>query len=199
EFDQVQFRISGLRGLQQINQCLWHFCGDWADSHTDISGDHVLVNAAKVVSTDGLSAAADSAVQVFASAAYKRNHVVGRAFTDSRPFRIFEGSNDVLHGNTYEVLATRYGGADAEAVGLELERYGLKLSDDVPAAVRDVMVRSDELSQRQKIQYGKMVAWMLVQAVLERESSRDGSPVEDGLRLAQRHMAAHAAEFPYLG
>ncbi|MEA2068779.1 MAG: acyl-CoA dehydrogenase family protein, partial [Verrucomicrobiota bacterium] len=159
----------------------------------------LLANASKVVSSDGLQAAADSAVQVFASAAYKRNHVVGRAFTDSRPFQIFEGSNDVLHENTYEVLASRYGGVNTEVVGTELERYGLKLSDDVPMAVRDTLVRDGGLSQRQKVQYGKIISWMLAQATLEREAAHEGGPVEDGLRLAQRHMAAHAAELPYLG
>jgi len=199
EYDQVQYRLSGLRGFQQVNQSLWHFTGYWSDLQTDVSGDHVLANASKVVSSEGLQAAADSAVQVFAAAAYKRNHVVGRAFTDARPFQIFEGSNDVLLENTYDVLASRYGGVNAEVVGAELERYGLKLSENIPVAVRDVLVRNDGLSQRQKVQYGKMVSWMLAQAVLEREASTTGNPVEDGLRLALRHMSAHAAEFPYLG
>ncbi len=199
EYDQVQFRLSALRGIEQVNQCLWHFVGAWKDGHTDVSGDHVLANATKVISTDGLMAAADSAMQIFAGAAYKRNHVVGRAFTDSRPFQIFEGSNDVLQENTYEVLASRYGGVNIEVVGEELERYGLKLSADVPLAVRDVLVRDDGLSQRQKVQYGKIVSWILAQAVLEWESTAEDSPVEEGLRLAQRNMVALVAELPYLG
>jgi alkylation response protein AidB-like acyl-CoA dehydrogenase len=199
EYDQVQFRLSGLRGMEQINQSLWHFVGDWKDTHNDVSGDQVLANAVKVMATDALAAAADSAVQVFAAAAYKRNHVIGRSFTDSRPFQIFEGSNDVLLENTYEVLASRYGGLDAEAAGMEFERYGLSVSDDIPAAVRDALMSSEELSQRRKVLYGKIVSWMLVQSVLERESARTGRPVEDGLRLAHRNMAAHAAEMPYMG
>jgi alkylation response protein AidB-like acyl-CoA dehydrogenase len=199
EYDQVQYRLSTLRGIEQANQSIWHFVGAWKDSHNDVSGDHVLANASKVVSTDGLMAAADSAMQVFAGAAYKRNHVVGRAFTDSRPFQIFEGSNDVLHENTYEVLASRYGGVDPETVGQELERYGLKLSDSIPVPVRDTLVLSDELSQRQKVQYGKIVSWMLVMSMLEHESSNNGSPVEDGIRLALRSMVSLSAELPYLG
>ncbi|WP_372846302.1 acyl-CoA dehydrogenase family protein [Pontiella sp.] len=199
EYDQVQYRISGLRGLQQINQSLWHFTGHWCDHHTDVSGDHLLANASKVISSEGLQAAADSAVQLFASAAYKRNHVVGRAFTDARPFQIFEGSNDVLLENTYDVLASRYGGVDAEVVETELERYGLKRSDQVPAAVREGLLRNDGLSQRQKVQYGKIISWILVLSVLEREAALEGNPIEDGLRLAHRHLAAHMAELPYLG
>jgi alkylation response protein AidB-like acyl-CoA dehydrogenase len=199
EYDQVQYRLSGLRGYQQVNQSLWHFTGEWSDLNNDVSGDQVLANASKVVSSEGLQAAADSAVQVFAAAAYKRNHIVGRAFTDSRPFQIFEGSNDVLQENTYDVLASRYGGVNAEVVGAELGRYGLKLSENVPAAVRDVLERNDGLTQRQKVQCGKLISWMLVQSVLERESATTGNPVEDGLRLALRHMAAHAAELPFLG
>ncbi|MEI6891039.1 MAG: acyl-CoA dehydrogenase family protein [Pontiella sp.] len=199
EYDQVRYRISGLRGMQQINESLWHFTGAWAGLQSDVSGDHVLANAAKVISSDGLSAAADSAVQVFASAAYKRNHVVGRAFTDSRPFQIFEGSNDVLNENTYEVLASRYGGVNTDVVGAELERYGLKLSDDIPVAIRDTLIRNDGLSERQKVQYGRIVSWMLVQSVLEWEAAKSSAAVEDGLRMVQRNMAALAAELPFLG
>ena len=197
-YDQVQYRLSGLRGMQQINQSLWHFTGYWSDLHDDVSGDHILANAAKVISTDGLSAAADSALQVFAAAGYKRNHLVGRAFTDARPFQIFEGSNDVLLENMYDIMVTRFGGVDLESIGLELERYGLKLSSDIPPAVREVLVRNDELTQRQKVLCGRLISWLLTQATLEREAAA-GGPVEDGLRVAKQYLAAHAAEFPYIG
>jgi alkylation response protein AidB-like acyl-CoA dehydrogenase len=197
--DQVQFRLSGLRGMQQINRSLWLFTGAWSDSHTDVSGDHVLANASKVVASESLSAAADSAVQIFAAAAYKRSHMVGRAFVDSRPFQIFEGVNDVLYENTYDVLAGRYGVVDSEAVEKELDRYGLTFSDDVPVAVRDVLAPCGELTQRRKVQYGRIVSWLLAQSVLERQSACDGLAAEEGLRLAKRHIAARAAEFPYLG
>jgi alkylation response protein AidB-like acyl-CoA dehydrogenase len=198
EYDQVQYRLSGLRGMQQINESLWHFTGFWAGQESDVSGDHVLANASKVIASDGLSAAADSAVQIFASAAYKRNHVVGRAFTDSRPFQIFEGSNDVLHENTYDVLASRYGGVNVEVVGAELERYGLKLSEHIPQVVRDVLVRDPELSQRQKVHYGKMVSWILAQSILEKDSADTGKTVDDGMKLALRHLASLTAELQYL-
>ena len=198
-YDQVQYRLSGLRAMHQINQAIWHFTGHWSDLHDDVSGDQVLANAAKVISTDALSAAADSALQVFAAAGYKRSHLVGRAFTDARPFQIFEGSNDVLLENIYDVLVGRYEGVDMEAIGSELERYGLNLSNEIPPAVRDIMVRDNEPTQRRKVLSGKIISWMLVQAVLEREASISGDPVEDGLRLAKRSMATHAAELPYIG
>ncbi len=197
-YDQVQYRLSGLRGMQQVNQSLWHFTGYWSDLHDDVSDDYILANASKVISTNSLSAAADSALQVFAAAGYKRNHVVGRAFTDARPFQIFEGSNDVLLENMYDILLNRFGGVDFETIGLELERYGLKLSSDIPPAVREVLVAKNEISQRQKVLCGKLISWLLTQAILEREASA-GEPVEDGLRIAKQSMAAHAAEFPYIG
>ncbi|MDF7800397.1 acyl-CoA dehydrogenase [Pontiellaceae bacterium B1224] len=199
EYDQVQYRISGLRAWQQINESLWHFTGAWAGLQSDVSGDNYLANASKVISSDGLSTAADSAVQVFAGAAYKRNHVVGRAFTDARPFQIFEGSNDVLHENTFDVLASRYGAVNAEVAGAELVRYGLKLSEDIPMAVRDALAGDDDArSQRQKVQCGKILSWLLAQSVLENEASTAGSPVEHGQRMARRQMSALAAELPFL-
>ena len=198
EYDQVQYRLSGLRGLQQINESLWHFTGYWAGRHNDVSGDHVLANTSKVLSSDGLSAAADSAVQIFASAAYKRSHVVGRAFTDARPFQIFEGSNDVLHENTYDILSSRYSGVNVEVVGAELERYGLKLSEHIPQGLRDILVRDEGLSQRQKVHYGKMVSWIFAQSILEKETADTGKSLDNGMKLTLRHLASLSAELPYL-
>jgi alkylation response protein AidB-like acyl-CoA dehydrogenase len=199
DYDQVQYRLAGLRGWQQINQSLWHFTGYWSDLHDDVSGDHVLANAAKVISTDGLSAAADSTVQLFAAAAYKRNHVAGRAFTDARPFRIFEGSNDVLLENITDILISRHDQMDFSAVGIELERYGLKCSSNIPDSVKSALKAEEGISQRKKVVCGELISWILVQSILERESAETGNPVEDGLRLAQRHMASLAAQLPYIG
>jgi hypothetical protein len=48
--------------------------------------------------------AAQSATQLVGAQAYKLNHIAGRSITDSRPFQIFEGSNDILYAQISESL-----------------------------------------------------------------------------------------------
>jgi hypothetical protein len=48
--------------------------------------------------------AAQSATQLVGAQAYKLNHIAGRGITDSRPFQIFEGSNDILYAQISESL-----------------------------------------------------------------------------------------------
>jgi hypothetical protein len=41
--------------------------------------------------------AAQSLLQLTGAQGYRRDHIAGRAVADSRPFQIFEGSNDVMY------------------------------------------------------------------------------------------------------
>ena len=48
---------------------------------------------------------AQSLLQLIGAKGYKLNHIAGRLVVDSRPFQIFEGSNDILyHQITESVL-----------------------------------------------------------------------------------------------
>jgi alkylation response protein AidB-like acyl-CoA dehydrogenase len=53
-------------------------------------------NIIKTVSSDLMQESAQTLVQLVGAAANKLNHIAGRAIVDSRPFQIFEGSNDIL-------------------------------------------------------------------------------------------------------
>lgn len=145
-----------------------------------------------------MAEASDSSVQLFASAAYKRNHLVGRAYVDSRPFRIFEGSNDVLHGNTFEVVTGRHGAVSPDTIGQELERLGLRMPGDLPQGTLPALEIKDECSQRGKVQYGKIIEWIVLLGILEHMGAKEAMPVEEAQRVAKRHIAARVAELPYL-
>lgn len=197
-FDQVQYRLSTLRGMAQINHCLWRFTSGWMDRNDDLSSDYLLVNAIKVISSDCMAAASDSAVQIFASAAYKRGHLAGRAYVDSRPFQIFEGSNDVLHENTFDVVIGRYGSVNPDTIAQELHKFGLRIPDDLPQGTVPALNIKDTCSQRQKVHFGKVIEWIVVLGILERMNAQEALPVEDARRVANLELTARIAELPHL-
>jgi len=68
-------------------------------AHTDnnLAGEALSANAIKTVVTDLMQNAAQSLLQLTGGKGYQLDHVAGRSVVDSRPFQIFEGSNDVLY------------------------------------------------------------------------------------------------------
>jgi len=197
-YDQVQYRLSALRGMAELNRRLWGFTARWMDANQDISGDYVLVNASKVVCSETMQSAADSSVQLFASAAYKRNHLVGRGYVDCRPFLIFEGSNDVLHDNTFETMVARHGSCTLTTLSRELAAYGLSLSAEIPEAGLRLFECSERPSQRQRVQLGRVIAWFFMLGIVEGGGDVDSAPGRDAVRVAQRAIAALAGEMAYL-
>ncbi len=198
-FDQVQFRLTELRGMHELNHNLGKFTGARMTEHKDVSGDNTLVNCAKIICTETMHLASDCALQVFASAAYKRNHLVGRAYVDSRPFQIFEGVNEVLDDTVYGVIAGRNSCCDRNAVEAELQRYGLTPTGDVCDRALELFSVHRETSQRQRVVLGRIVAWMLALAILQRAAKKRNIELRDGKLYATRKLAELTAIMPHLG
>jgi alkylation response protein AidB-like acyl-CoA dehydrogenase len=198
DYDQVQFRLESLHGMYALNHALWHFTGDWMDSHSDISSDYTLVNAAKLVCSETIQTASDSALQLFASAGFKKNHIVGRGYVDSRPFKIFEGSNDVLDENLYDTIVARHDSCNCEAVNTEFSVYGLNLRKDTPQAALDLLDGPPAELQRDKVLRGRILAWLFVGALHHQTAPKDSEYFAQGEQLVLRRVAELTAQAPYL-
>ncbi len=198
-FDQIQFQLSELRGMHQLTRCLGRFTGARINDHEDVSGDNTLVNCAKIICTETMHLASDCALQVFGSAAYKRNHLVGRAYVDSRPFRLFEGLNEVLDATVYGGIARRGTRCDRPAVEADLGRYGLCPSGEVSDRALDLFSVYTETSQRQRVVLGRITAWLMVLAILECEAGEEATDLHDGRMFATRKLAELTATLPHLG
>src|SRR5690625_3758381 len=57
----------------------------------------VEANSIKTVVTDYMHEASQSLMQLVGAKGYRLDHIAGRSMVDSRPFQIFEGSNDILY------------------------------------------------------------------------------------------------------
>jgi alkylation response protein AidB-like acyl-CoA dehydrogenase len=197
-FDQIQFRLSELRGMHELNRGLRGFTGAHMTDNRDISGDNTLVNSVKVICTETMHLASDCALQVFASAAFKRNHLVGRAYVDSRPFRIFEGVNEVLDDSIYSLIASRNEHCDRKAVESDIEGYGLRLSGAVCDRALDLFSDSADTSQRQRVVLGRIFSWLMALAILDRAARELETEFHDGRQFAIRKLAELSAILPHL-
>ncbi|MGQ7871320.1 acyl-CoA dehydrogenase family protein [Sunxiuqinia sp. sy24] len=101
-YDQVQERLSKLQASFTICSAMCANSAKKAGVENDLTGMGIEANAVKSVVTDLMQQAAQSLTQLVGAQAYKLSHLGGRGIVDSRPFQIFEGSNDILYAQISE-------------------------------------------------------------------------------------------------
>lgn len=96
-YDQVQERLSRLQASFTICSAMCAFASENAQLDRNMARDNVSANSIKSVVTDLMQDAAQSLMQLEGAKGYRMESIAGRSLVDSRPFQIFEGSNDILY------------------------------------------------------------------------------------------------------
>lgn len=156
-YDRVQHRLSKLQASYTICSAMCANSSEKAGLDIDLSGIGMEANAVKSVITDLMQEAAQSVVQLVGAKAYKLNHIAGRGTADSRPFQIFEGSNDILYAQISEGLVKMMKRAKERNLYQFLK--GFDLTDK---AVHFVKKQVDfnldlQLPQRKLVEMGKII------------------------------------------
>ncbi len=103
-YDQVQERLSKLQASFTITSAMCSNSAKNAGIDKDLTNIGLEANSVKSVVTDLMQQAAQSVTQLVGAKAYRLSHIAGRGITDSRPFQIFEGSNDILYTQIAEAV-----------------------------------------------------------------------------------------------
>ncbi len=103
-YDQVQQRLAELQSRFTIVSAMCVNSSEKAGLKNDLSGIGIEANAVKSIATDMMQAASQTLLQLVGAKGYKLNHIAGRSTVDSRPFQIFEGSNDMLYSQISEAV-----------------------------------------------------------------------------------------------
>ena len=104
DYDQVQDRLAELQASYTACSAMCAFTTGVAGVDRDCSEDALPANSIKTVVTDLMQSAAQSLLQLVGAKGYRLDHPAGRALVDSRPFQIFEGSNDILYQQVSEAV-----------------------------------------------------------------------------------------------
>ena len=96
-YDQVKERLAQLQSYFTVSSAMCYFTSSNVTINDDTSRMDLPANSIKTVSTDYMQAAAQSLLQLVGAKGYRLDHIAGRSLIDSRPFQIFEGSNDILY------------------------------------------------------------------------------------------------------
>ncbi|MDR2276114.1 MAG: acyl-CoA/acyl-ACP dehydrogenase [Sphingobacterium sp.] len=105
ELDSVKFQLSRLQAAFTICSAMCAYSSSISSIHNDLSGHSIDANSVKALVTDLMHESAQICVQLSGANGYRLDHVAGRGLVDSRPFQIFEGSNEMLYSQVAEAIA----------------------------------------------------------------------------------------------
>lgn len=103
-YDQVQQRLARIQSAFTITSAICAHSADNVATEIDLMPEGLKANSVKTVVTDLMQESAQQLFQLVGAKAYRLNHIAGRAIVDSRPFQIFEGSNDILYAQISEAV-----------------------------------------------------------------------------------------------
>jgi len=96
-YDQVKERLAQLQSYFTVSSAMSYFTSSNIPMEIDTSRSDLPANSIKSVVTDYMQSAAQNLLQLAGAKGYTLDHIAGRSIVDSRPFQIFEGSNDILY------------------------------------------------------------------------------------------------------
>lgn len=97
DYDQVKDRLAKIQAYFTVSSAMSYFTSNRVSLDRDTSRMDLEANTIKSVATDFMQDASQSLLQLFGAKGYRLGSIAGRAVIDSRPFQIFEGSNDILY------------------------------------------------------------------------------------------------------
>ncbi|HCY40870.1 MAG TPA: acyl-CoA dehydrogenase [Prolixibacteraceae bacterium] len=156
-YDQVQQRLGMLQASYTVCSAMCANSSEKAGIENDLFSIGFEANSVKSVVTDLMQDAAQSATQLVGAQAYKLSHIAGRSITDSRPFQIFEGSNDILYAQISENLVKMMKKARESNLYQFLKNYNLtSKSVSSMKEMLDFELNMD-LPQRKMVELGKIL------------------------------------------
>lgn len=102
--DQIQFQLSRIQSAYTICSAMCARSSKISGIDYNLASEGLEANSMKAVVTDLMQESAHLLVQVSGANGYRISHIGGRGIMDSRPFQIFEGSNEMLYSQIAEMI-----------------------------------------------------------------------------------------------
>jgi alkylation response protein AidB-like acyl-CoA dehydrogenase len=156
-YDQVKHRISQIQSYYTVLSAMCTYTSENAGMDSDLSRMDVPANTIKTIVTDYMQEASQSLLQLVGAKGYRLNHIAGRSVVDSRPYQIFEGSNDILYQQLSESILKMMRKAKSTNLYEFLKKYDLSSkSADMLRETLDYSVDM-KIAQRKLVQLGKIL------------------------------------------
>ena len=155
-YDQVQNRLTRLQSNFTICSAFCLKSGEIAGIENNLASHGLEANITKSVISDIMQESAQSLLQLFGAKGYQLNSIAGRSVVDSRPFQIFEGSNDILYHQIADSAMKLMKAAKENSFYHFLKGYTTRAADRIKELVGFDL--NYGFSQRKLVELGQVIS-----------------------------------------
>ncbi len=189
-YDQVKERLAALQSYFTASSAMSYFTSTNVPLDQDTSRMDVAANSIKSVVTDYMHEASQSLLQLVGAKGYRLDHIAGRAMVDSRPFQIFEGSNDILYQQISESVLKMMRKSKETNLYKFLKSYSLtEYSADYFKDNLNFEVDT-KMAQRKLVKLGKAVGRMVTldMTIKMGESGFNSDMISNSMKMARAEI-----------
>ncbi|WP_158795442.1 acyl-CoA dehydrogenase family protein [Pedobacter sp. L105] len=197
--DSVQFQISRIQSAFTICSAMCAKSSSISGIEFNLALEGLEANTMKAVVTDLMQESAQLLVQLSGANGYRTSHIGGRGIMDSRPFQIFEGSNEMLYAQMAEMI-TRSMKKEKKNHLFDFLRELKLTAESCLHFKNDLSFTIDNtLSQRKLVDLGKIIGRVIcVGYVLELEVKGFRKDLVDNcIVLVKQEVAALISSFKF--
>jgi alkylation response protein AidB-like acyl-CoA dehydrogenase len=157
-YDQVQHQISKIQSAYTICSAMCARSAAYSGIEHNLALDAIEANSMKAYVTDLMQESAQILTQLSGGNGYKAESMGTRGIVDSRPFQIFEGSNDMLYTQIFEMVLKLMIRKKNQKLSSFLTAFNL--TKNVAAQFKSLLDFSvdTKLAQRKIIDLGKIMS-----------------------------------------
>lgn len=156
--DQVQYQLSKMQSYYTLCSAMCAKSCEISGIENDVSSSGIHANSMKALVTDMMQESAQLNVQLFGAKGYRKSHIGGRGIMDSRPFQIFEGSNEMLYTQISEGILKDMKRKKTTHLGNYLGDNEITKNAGRIYSKELNFIIDDSLSQRKMVDLGKIIA-----------------------------------------
>ncbi|MCI0922659.1 acyl-CoA dehydrogenase family protein [Sphingobacterium rhinopitheci] len=183
--DAVKYQLSRIQAAYVICSGMCHYSVEHSGIDKDLATASIEANSLKALVTDLMQESAQISLQLSGANGYKLNHYAGRAVVDSRPFQIFEGSNEMLYGQIADAILKLMRKAKETNLVKFLASY-VNTNDSIHYFSKSLDFNLDyTINQRDTVTLGRMIARVICfQFVLNMQGFNN-----ELVEIARQHVA----------
>lgn len=158
EMDSIKLQLSRLQAAFTLCSAMCAYSSSMSSISNDLSSHGVDANSVKAFVTDLMQEASQICLQLSGANGYRLDHIAGRGVVDSRPFQIFEGSNEMLYTQIAEAIAKLMRkGKESNLLAFLKQYKGTELAAPFFAEILNFNL-PDQPKQREMMTLGRMIA-----------------------------------------
>jgi len=197
QYDQVKERLAKLQSNFTVSSAMSYFTSTNVPLGKDTSRMDVAANSIKSVITDYMHEASQSLLQLVGAKGYKLDHIAGRSIVDSRPFQIFEGSNDILYQQISESVFKMMRKSKETNLYQFLKNYSL--TENSADHFKDILNFEVEtkMAQRKLVQLGKALGRIVSMEMTLKlgETGYNSDMISNSIRVVKSEVNALIAAY----